>query len=145
MANDGQPVQIPATSLVHGSQAPTTVKIQRGGNPVPQSGKDLQSLAVAAASAAKAVAAPVVSAAQAAAVDQPAASPKNDAAAQVALLNKFLNDSGRPVQFRPSQDDKSIQEINPANGAVIAEYSAAEFAALARSVGISGALVNERA
>jgi hypothetical protein len=136
MASDGQPVQIPATSLVHGSQAPTTVKIQQGGKTVPQSGKDTQVVSSAAASAA--------AAAKAAADDPTATAPKNEVTAQVALLNKFLNDSGRPVQFRPSQDDKSIQEINPANGAVIAEYSAAEFAALARSVGITGALINER-
>jgi hypothetical protein len=65
----------------------------------------------------------------------------------VAFLNKHLNDSGRPAQFRvdPTSGNKVIQEINPANGEVIAEYSATEFAELARSVGISGAIVDRHA
>jgi uncharacterized FlaG/YvyC family protein len=67
--------------------------------------------------------------------------------AQVALLNKYLNDSGKPDQFRvdPSSDDKLIQQVNPANGEVIAEFPASEFAALARSLGISGAIVDQHA
>ncbi|MGP8097936.1 MAG: hypothetical protein ACLPUH_11390 [Steroidobacteraceae bacterium] len=67
--------------------------------------------------------------------------------AQVALLNKYLNDSGRPDQFRvdPSSDATLIQEINPATGEVIAEYPAITFPALARSVGISGAVIDEHA
>jgi hypothetical protein len=120
MASDGQPVKIPVTSLVHGSQAPTTVVFRQGGNSLPPSGK------TAAPAAAKVVPA------------------KTDLQTQVTLLNKYLNDSGKPDQFRvaPSSDDKLIQEINPANGEVIAEYSAIEFAALARSVGISGVLID---
>ena len=64
---------------------------------------------------------------------------------QVRLLNKYLNDSGKPDQFRvdPASDDKLIQEINPANGEVIGEYPASEFAALAKSVGISGVLIDK--
>jgi hypothetical protein len=64
--------------------------------------------------------------------------------AQVALLNKYLNDSGKPDQFRvdPASDGKLIQQINPASGAVVGEFPAAEFQALARSVGISGVLVD---
>jgi hypothetical protein len=67
--------------------------------------------------------------------------------AQVQLLNKYLNDSGKPTQFRvaPDSDDKLIQEVNPANGEVLAEFPASEFAALARSVGISGVLVDKHA
>jgi hypothetical protein len=121
MASDGQPVKIPVTSLVHGSQAPTTVVFQQSGKPLPPSGK----------AAAPAAARPVLPA-------------KTDLQTQVSLLNKYLNDSGKPDQFRvaPESDDKLIQEINPANGEVIAEYSATEFAALARSVGISGVLID---
>ena len=121
MASDGQPVKIPVTSLVHGSQAPTTVVIQQSGKSLPPSGKP----------AAAAAAANVLPA-------------KTDLQTQVSLLNKYLNDSGKPDQFRvaPQSDDKLIQEINPANGQVIAEYSASEFAALARSVGISGVLID---
>jgi hypothetical protein len=67
--------------------------------------------------------------------------------AQVALLNKYLNDSGRPSQFRvdPSSDSTLIQEINPATGEVIGEYPAISFPALARSVGISGAVIDSHA
>jgi hypothetical protein len=129
MANDGQPVKIPAVSLVHGSQAPT-VK-------VPSGNAATTAAAVKASSAAKAAAQP-----------KPPTPPRSsDAQSQVVFLNKHLNDSGRPAQFRvdPTSDNKVIQEINPANGEVIAEYSATEFAALARSVGISGAIVDNHA
>jgi len=118
MASDGEPVKIPVASLVHGSQAPKSVKIQQGGKPVPRSGKP----------------------AAAASAQLPA---KPDLRSQVALLNKNLNDSGKPDQFRVApSDQKLIQEINPANGEVVAEYSASEFAELARSLGISGVLVD---
>jgi FlaG protein len=117
MASDGQPVKIPAVSLVHGSQAPTTVSVQQSGTVLPRSGR-------------------------------PAAPPAAaDLQAQVQLLNKYLNDSGKPDQFRvaPDSDDKLIQQVNPANGEVLAEFPASEFAALARSVGISGVVVDKRA
>jgi uncharacterized FlaG/YvyC family protein len=114
MASDGQPVIIPVTSLVHGSQAPTVIAHPSSGKPLPRSGS---------------AAAP------------PAASRLQ---AQVTLLNKYLNDSGKPDQFRvdPSSDDKLIQQINPATGEVVGEFPVAEFAALARSVGISGVLID---
>jgi len=117
MASDGQPVKIPAVSLVQGSQAPTTVVAQRSGNVLPPRGR-------------------------------PAAPPAAPSLqAQVQLLNKYLNDSGKPDQFRvaPNSDDKLIQQINPANGEVLAEFPASEFAALARSVGISGVVVDQHA
>jgi len=126
MANDGNPVKIPATSLVHGSQAPITVVVQQStGKSLPPSGK------------APAATAPVKSAAAGAA----------DIQAQVTLLNKYLNDSGRPDQFRvdPTSDNKLIQQINPATGAVIAEYSVTEFPELARSVGVSGIIIDNLA
>jgi hypothetical protein len=67
--------------------------------------------------------------------------------AQVALLNKYLNDSGRPDQFRvaPNSDSTLIQEINPATGEVVGEYPAISFPALARSVGVSGAVIDSHA
>jgi len=135
MASDGQPVKIPATSLVHGSQAPTTVKVQSG-KTLPQSGN-----ATASAAAGRPAAKTGVPAKTSPAVGS------TDLPAQITLLNKFLNDSGRPVQFRvdPTSDNKLIQEVNPATGEVIGEYSATEFAALARSVGISGVLLNTHA
>jgi hypothetical protein len=120
---------MPATSLVHGSQAPTTVIVQQSsvqhssGKSLPQSGNT------------------TVEAAKNGAAAQP------DLQAQVALLNKYLNDSGRPDEYRvdPASDAKLIQQINPATGAVIGEFSASEFPALARSVGVSGALIDSHA
>ena len=68
------------------------------------------------------------------------------AQALAAQLNKVLNNSGRADQFRVDPtSDKYIQQVNPASGAVIAEYSVAEFPALARSIGASGLLVDETA
>jgi hypothetical protein len=117
MASDGQPVQIPAINLVQGSQAPTAAAVQPSGKVLPPPGKP------------------------------PAAPAATNVQAQVALLNKYLNDSGKPDQFRvdPSSDDKLIQQINPANGAVIGEFPVSEFAALARSVGISGVIIDQHA
>jgi uncharacterized FlaG/YvyC family protein len=136
MASNADPVLIPATSPVHGSQATTTVVVQQSsGKALPQSGK------VVAGSAAGAQ----PSAVQAQSAAQSAAAPvKPDLQAQVDLLNKYLNDSGRPDQFRvdPSSGSKLIQQINPASGAVVGEFLASEFPALARSVGVSGALVD---
>jgi hypothetical protein len=77
---------------------------------------------------------------------------KNTAAARsnpqtlVEQVNKYLNDSGRPNQFRVNPNSADyIQEVNPATGAVVAEYSATEFPALARSVGASGLLIDDLA
>jgi hypothetical protein len=128
MAIDANPVQIPVTS-VHGSQAPTSVAApQSSGKSLPPSGN----------------------AAVAAAKPGPRPAPTSTAGslqAQVALLNKYLNDSGRPDQYRvaPDSDSTLIQEVNPATGAVIAEYPAISFPALARSLGISNALIDEHA
>jgi hypothetical protein len=127
MASDGNPVKIPAASLVHGSQAHVTIPPQeRGGKTLPPSGKRTAEPA-----------------AQAAAKVRDTVSLD----ALVAQLNKHLNDSGRPSQFRvdPSSDNKVIQQINPANGAVVGEFLVSEFPALARSVGISGVLVDSHA
>jgi hypothetical protein len=122
MASDANPVLIPATSLVHGSQAPTKVTIsQPTGN--------------AAAGAATA------------ASKSSGTSRTADVQAQVTFLNKYLNDSGKPDQFRvaPNSNSLLIQEVNPATGAVIGEYPAIAFPALAKSLGISSALIDEHA
>jgi hypothetical protein len=129
MASDANPVLIPAISLVHGSQAPTKVTSESS------SGKSLPSGGHAAAASA------------ASASKSAGGSRTNDVQAQVAFLNKFLNDSGKPNQFRVAPDSNSalIQEINPANGAVIADYPVIAFPALAKSLGISSALIDEHA
>lgn len=137
MASDGDPVKIPVASLVQGSQAPVVAAVQQAsGKSLPPGGN--------AAGPAAATAVPNATSPKA---KTAAAGGNADIQSQVALLNKHLNDSGKPDQFRvdPSSDAKLIQQINPANGAVVAEYPVSEFPALARSVGISGALVDSHA
>jgi hypothetical protein len=129
MASDTNPVLIPAISLVHGSQAPTKVTIsQSGGNSVPPAGNAAAAAATAASKSS-------------------GASRTADVQSQVAFLNKYLNDSGKPDQFRvaPNSNAQLIQEINPATGAVIGEYPAIAFPALAKSLGISSAVIDEHA
>jgi hypothetical protein len=83
-------------------------------------------------------------AAEAAAAKSSVANRSTDVQAQVALLNKYLNESGRPDQFRADPNTATlIQELNPETGEVIAEYSAISFPELAKSVGISSALIDE--
>src|ERR1700739_5000485 len=121
MASDANPVLIPATSLVHGSQAPTKVTIpQSGGNVVPPTGNAAAGAATAASKSG-------------------GTSRTADVRAQVNFLNKYLNDSGKPDQSRvaPNSNSLLIQEVNPATGAVIGEYPAITFPALAKSLGIS--------
>jgi hypothetical protein len=128
MASDGNPVKIPVTSLVHGSQAPTVTVPQPGGKALPPRGNATAASAAAGARSS-------------------AANRTTDVQAQVDFLNKYLNDSGRPDQFRvdPNSDSSLIQEVNPATGAVIAEYPTIAFPALARSLGISSAVIDEHA
>jgi hypothetical protein len=38
-----------------------------------------------------------------------------------------------------------IQQVNPASGAVVAQYAVSEFPALARSIGASGLLIDDTA
>jgi hypothetical protein len=122
MASDGNPGPIPAASLVQGSHAPIAVPpastgAPAGGKPLPPSGKNV-----------------------------PQAAPPSAAQALVNLLNKNLNDSGQPDQFRVDPaSNQLIQQVNPANGAVVAQFSIEEFPALARSVGASGGIVDDRA
>ena len=131
MATDGNPGPISATSLVQGSQAATSVTVQSGsGKPLPPNGNTATLAASNAAAAAKHAAAR-------------AADPQT----LVDQLNKYLNDSGRPDEFRvdPASSNKLILQINPANGAVLGEFSVEEFPALARSVGASGLLIDSLA
>lgn len=129
MASDATPVQIPAISLVHGSQAPNKVTVSpSGGNTVPPGGKAATAAATTAPRSSTTVRA-------------------GDLQTQVAFLNKYLNDSGKPDQFRvaPNCNSMLIQEVNPATGEVIGEYPAIAFPALAKSLGVSSALIDEHA
>ncbi|HTV97429.1 MAG TPA: hypothetical protein VME42_15600 [Steroidobacteraceae bacterium] len=114
---------------MHGSQAPTTVTVpQSSGKALPPHGNAATSTAAANAKSS-------------------ASNRSNDLQAQVAFLNKYLNESGKPDQFRvaPNSNSMLIQEINPANGAVLGQYPAIAFPALARSLGVSSALIDEYA
>jgi hypothetical protein len=143
MASDGVAAKIPVTSLVQGSQAPTAARVQDvSGKVLPPSGNALAAQpADALAPSATAVETTASTTSKAPAVTS------TDAQTLVAQLNKALNDSGRPDQYRvdPSSDDKMIQQINPANGVVVGEFLASEFPALARSVGVSGAIFDSHA
>lgn len=143
MASDGVAAKIPVTSLVQGSQAPTAARVQDvSGKVLPPSGNALAALpAEASVPSAKPNENTVPTASKVPSVST------TDAQTLVAQLNKALNDSGRPDQYRvdPSSDDKMIQQINPANGAVVGEFLATEFPALARSVGVSGVLFDGHA
>jgi len=143
--SDAVPVTLPV-SLVPANQisVPSAVP-SASGNSVPQSGKTVSALADATTSSA------LRANAQTQSVNsvQPKATATNKASVAdlVKQLNKFLNDSGRADQFRidPESRNQTIQEINPANGEVVGEFSVSEFPALARSLGVSGILVDSHA
>jgi len=138
MASDGTSGKIPVASPVQGSQAASPIIFH------PSSGKSLPQTGKAATPAIAAGAAATETPASAASRNNAAALRSADPQALVDQLNKSLNDSGYPDQFRvaPNSGGKLIQQINPANGAVLGEFSASEFPALARSVGASGLLVD---
>lgn len=141
MPSDGNPGQIPSSSLLQGSQAASSINSQPGGKRLPQGGNG--AAAPAAAPNPVQVAAKAPAAAKA---PQPPPRPA-DPQSLVNFLNTHLNDSGRPDQYRvdPASANKLIQQINPANGEVVGEFSVDEFPALARSIGASGLIVDSLA
>jgi uncharacterized FlaG/YvyC family protein len=157
MASDGNPVTIPATRLLQGSQA-TIINKQPEGNgkptaaasppakPAPPHPAD-PSTVRASVDAKPAAVAPAQQPAPAKAADSKASAAKPDLQPLVAQLNKYLNDSGRPNQYRvvSSSGSQVIQEVNPANGEVVGEFSASEFPALAKGLGAAGILIDSRA
>jgi uncharacterized FlaG/YvyC family protein len=162
MASEVPSVQTPASSLTHGSQAPTQVLVQKSGNTLPQDGKVTATASAAQPSVGQQPQPSRIAAAQQQAESaqqtkqakqkqqaeqqQDPKAQKADLASQVATVNKYLNDTGRAAQFRASSNEKMIEEVNPATGEVVAQYSAQVFEALARSVGITGeAVVDEHA
>jgi hypothetical protein len=123
MASDGIPGNIPVTRLVQESPAPRPATLQEpSGKFLPANGQ------AAAAPAAREKSAP-------------------DLHALTAQLNKYFRESGRANQFRVdvSTGHTQIQELNPDTGEVLGEYSAAEFPALFRSLGVSGLLIDSHA
>jgi hypothetical protein len=137
MASDVKSGQIPITSPVHGSQAPKAVVSQQ------PSGKSLPPGGISGGINA----APSTTSAKPA--GQVPANPvppvrATDPQTLVTALNNFLNTSGRPDQFQiaPNSDNKLIQQVNPATGAVVGVFPVDEFPALARGIGATGLLVN---
>ena len=139
MASDGNSGKIPDASLVHGSQATHSIGLQSSsGKPLPPTGKT-------AAPGGNSTSSTPREAAAAVPAIKPVAQQPVEPRALVDQLNKHLNDSGRPDQYRLDPAGKLIQQVNPANGAVIGEFSVIEFPALARGVGASGQLLDSHA
>ncbi len=143
-------------SLLQGSQAASSTGVQTGGKSLPPVGNAAPAEAPSGgvrSAATQIGGAPIVKVptppayAAAARAAAPRAPDSQSAQSITDSLNKHLNDSGRPAQFRvdPESGDKLIQEINPANGEVVGEFSVDEFPALARSVGASGLIVDDMA
>jgi hypothetical protein len=149
MASDAVPGPVPV-HLVQGSQAPKPITVQvTSGNSLPPSGNSPPPLVDNTISLSKQTAASAPASGVAPRPSVRPATTTSQAAlpALVGQLNKYLNDSGRPNQFRvdPASRGQTIQEINPATGAVIGEFSAIEFPELAKSLGVSGVLVDSLA
>jgi hypothetical protein len=141
MASDGNSGKIPNASPVHGSQATNSIRPQLGsGKPLPPSGKTVAAAERPAATAERPAATAVPGVKPA-----PAAQQSADPQTLVNQLNSHLNDSGFPDQFRLDPTGKQIQQVNPATGKVVGEFSVSEFPALARSVGASGLLLDSLA
>jgi uncharacterized iron-regulated membrane protein len=120
MASDGNPGTISGVSPAIGRQPVS-------GNPLPPSGKIATATAAAGLVSSKSTAAS-----------------RTDPQSLVDQINKYLNDSGRPDQFRVDPASAEyIQQVNPASGAVVGEFLVSEFPALARSVGASSLLIDD--
>ncbi len=155
MASDGAPITLSVQSAQAGQTSVATTAKPADGKPS-YSNSTASALAATPAAASKA---PVKAASSTSAFAHAAAGAapvekttppvtQRDLGSLVTQLNKHLNDSGRPDQYRVDpQSSTTIQEINPANGEVIGEFSASEFPALARSAGASatGLLVDSLA
>jgi hypothetical protein len=149
MASDAVPGPVPV-HLVQGSQAPKPITVQApSGNSLPPGGNGPTPLVNNTISLSKETGASAQAGNVAPKSPVRPATTTSQAAlpALVGQLNKYLNDSGRPNQFRvdPASRGQTIQEINPATGEVIGEFSAIEFPELAKSLGISGVLVDSLA
>lgn len=129
-----------AAKVIPGDLPPAAATLQ------PHSGKTLPASGVYPASSAAPASAQTATPGSAA-----AAKPTPDLHALTAQVNKHLQDSGRPTQFRldSSTGRAMIQEINPDTGEVVGELPESEFKGLAQGLtqesGVSGLLVDTRA
>ena len=158
MASNASPGAIPAASAVLNSQPSDPAKFPAAsGKSLPQSGNGTSPAAIPASNISASApqssnSAPPASNPAGSSPGAASASSKASVSASTPAqglaeqLNKVLNNSGRADQFRVDPaSQKYIQQVNPASGAVIAEYSIEEFPALARSIGASGLLLDETA
>jgi uncharacterized FlaG/YvyC family protein len=139
MASD-VPVTTVNTQHVPGGKSPTAATaLPSGGKSLPVNGHS------AASPTDTKLKAPVKSADKSA--DPAAAKGSPDLPALVQQLNRHLQNSGRPNQYKldSSSGRNVIQEINPDTNEVVDEIPATEFKALAQELGISGLLVDTRA
>jgi len=169
MASEASSGQIPSSNLLQGSQAIDLAGNQPSGKALPTAGNSAPldtgatglagakstaagtaALTAGTASAGVRAGGSTLPGAQAASTPSERANSSSartvDPQTMVDILNKNLNDSGRPDEFRldPSSD-ALIQQINPSNGEVVGQFSVDEFPALARSVGATGLIVDSRA
>lgn len=160
MASDGTAVQIPVATTVSSLNGQSLPSSGRSTPPLPGATSATGNYSAAANQAASASSGAASSAAAYAAASSSTGSSSatssatsktpvaqsSDPQSLVQDLNKFLNQSGRPDQFRlDPADGNLIQQINPTNGVVIGQFSVLEFPALARSVGVTGLLINSHA
>jgi uncharacterized FlaG/YvyC family protein len=150
MASDGVPATPPTTGPVTASptRAATSIQLPRG-KVLPPGGTSTAPQSAVAIS--KAIAPHTIASAKLAPTKPPSTTPKatpadkpSDAQALVTQVNKSINESGRPDQFRldTSTGTPVIQQINPTSGEVVGEYSEEEFPTLAQGLGVSGSLVD---
>jgi hypothetical protein len=155
MTTDSNQVKFEATGVLLPGPAARAVPVPAnsgqtsGGGSLPPTGNAVNAAATAAATASTTATSGGAAAPKPApaTVTKAAARRTNDPQTLVDQLNKYLNDSGRSDEYRvaPDSGGKMIQQINPANGVVLGEFSVDEFPALARSLGASGLLVDSLA
>ena len=130
MASNGVPVSASVASIVQGSQVSLSIPISASSGKVLPGGSGATSPETTSVAEVAVASSAASQSAQAAAKAPVSPTNQSNLQALVAQLNKYLNDSGRPDQYRVDpQSGSMIQEINPANGAVIAEFAASEFPA----------------
>src|SRR5271154_5022837 len=101
MASDGNPGKLAVTSVIQGSQATLPVSNQQSsGKYLPAGGKNAPPAAAADSVSTQAAAHAATANAAVAAREAPPPPRTTDPHSMVDLLNKNLNDSGRPDQYR---------------------------------------------